>query len=70
MPMDESGTIHRVNEAVAAPPAVAHTRYDVLLRMSRAVSGFRTPEELLRMVADELATILQFQKLYDPAILG
>jgi GAF domain-containing protein/DNA-binding CsgD family transcriptional regulator len=53
-----------MNEAIESASATTPTRYDVLLRISRAVSGCRTPEELFRMVADESARILQFKKFY------
>src|ERR1700686_4059245 len=62
--MDGSGTIYHVHERVESMPRTTSTRYDALLRISKAVSGCRTPEELFWMVAYESARALQFKKFY------
>ena len=61
--MGESRAIH-VIERVESVPRTTSTRYDALLRISRAVSGCRTPEEMFRMVAYESARTLKFKKFY------
>jgi GAF domain-containing protein/DNA-binding CsgD family transcriptional regulator len=53
-----------MTEKVESASAATSTRYDALLRISRAISGCSTPEQLFRMVADESASILRFKKFY------
>jgi GAF domain-containing protein len=46
-------------------------RYEALLRVSRAISVYRDPKELFRVLADELRCVVSFDFvalfLYDPA---
>jgi GAF domain-containing protein/DNA-binding CsgD family transcriptional regulator len=62
--MDESETIGQINEIAESAPAAPYSRYDILVRISKAISECSSAEELLGIVADELSKVLQFLKLY------
>ena len=46
------------SEVLAAPPLA--TRYETLVRVSRAIGAHRDPKELFGMLVDELHGVVQF----------
>src|ERR1700721_1425798 len=60
----ESAPKHEISGDVRVPPQSTGRRYEAVLRLSEALSQCREPEDLTKILSDQLREFLEFLQFY------